>query len=364
MDIPDRPGYKKRARTLLKTPPPFSLIDEFKKQINDFITTMCDEKSDGIPHYLCQFDKTHNKTGDAYVLNSTFFKDKKILGEGAFGKVYDVGLWTIDTESDTVHDIIIKTIKLGNELDSIVESYINFVLINTIIINNPSISIGLVITFGLFYCGKKNDEFCMDADRKEITENKDIFIVQEKKNARTLRELRDKDKTFVFTKGMLKELFKILVILEENGIYHSDLNTRNILIDNETKKLYLIDFGLASFMFNGNRYRQREIAYFNDHLNPKGVCSAFNDFFSIYRFLLEFNQKLFAEISPIIQQIFDEFNPKPLESIVNMCYPYSHYLKKVEIAYERTSTINLKVYDKYTMHKIYDMLCSSVFQAQ
>jgi hypothetical protein len=89
-----------------------------------------------------------------------------------------------------------------------------------------------------------------------------------------------------------------------------------------------------------------------------------NDFFSIYRFLLEFNQKLFAEISPIIQQIFDEFNPKPLESIVNMCYPYSHYLKKVEIAYERTSTINLKVYDKYTMHKIYDMLCSSVFQAQ
>jgi serine/threonine protein kinase len=145
-----------------------------------------------------------------------------------------------------------------------------------IIMENPDI--GLVPTFGLFYCGRKGDMFCVYEDGNKINENNSIFILQEKKNAKPLSVVKK------FTKKMLIELFKILVKLEENGIYHCDISEDNILVD-KNDKIYLIDFGLASFMINGKRIYQ--------------IDRAVSDFSKICSLLAEYNIDLYYEIKKI-----------------------------------------------------------------
>jgi serine/threonine protein kinase len=355
---PSPQQIEKANRELKEENEKFELLKKpFQEKIDAFLKIMCEQKTDGIEHYLCEFDKTHNKNGEAYILNSTFFKDKKILGEGAYGKVYDAGLWTIDSDdSHDSHDsktynIVIKTIKLGSNyrIEPLIESYINLVLINGVIIKNPTI--GLVTTFGIFYCGKKGEEkFCMDDDKTEITKNKDIFIVQEKINGTTLR---NKKVDFVFTKDMLIELFEILIKLEENGIYHSDLNTTNIIMS-DTGKIYLIDFGLASFMFNDKRLFQRERTYFSKSKDDN-MCTAFNDFFAVCKLLSEYNRELFSKIYKILETIFNEFDPKPLVDMGKISYPFSYYLQNAENTKGVSSDKNFEIYNKYTMRVIYDM---------
>lgn len=355
---PSPQQIEKANRELKEENEKFELLKKpFQEKIDAFIKTMCEQKTDGIEHYLCEFDKTHNKNGEAYILNSTFFKDKKILGEGAYGKVYDAGLWTIDSHDShdsKTYNIVIKTIKLGSNyrIEPLIESYINLVLINGVIIKNPTI--GLVTTFGIFYCGKKGEKFCMNDDKTEITQNKDIFIVQEKINGTTLR---NKKVGFVFTKDMLIELFEILIKLEENGIYHSDLNTTNIIMS-DTGKIYLIDFGLASFMFNDKRRFQREKTYFSLS-KYDNMCTAFNDFFAVCKLLSEYNRELFSKIYKILEDIFNEFDPKPLVKMEEMLRPFSYYLQEAENKKGVSSDKNFEIYNKYTMNKIYK-LCLGV----
>ena len=317
--------------------------DQIKEEIKSFITFNCEKKTEGLSQYLCEFDKTHNTATNAYLLNSEFFKNAKILGEGSFGAVYDSGLWTIDSDSDTVQDIIVKTQKLNvdvNRPDPLFEAYINFVLINTIIMENPGI--GLVPTFGLFYCGRKGDMFCANEDGTKIDENNSIFIVQEKKNAKPLSVVRK------FTKEMLIQLFEILVKLEKNGIYHCDINDGNILVD-ETKndKIYLIDFGLASFMMNQKRIHQRTTYFYNDN-----DCTAFDDFFAICTLLANYNKELFKIIYPLLNIIIIKFRNPKIDEIKT---PFSFYLNQTEDdSYDKRH--NLQIYNTYDMIKIYDLV--------
>ena len=168
---------------------------------------------------------------------------------------------------------------------------------------NPGI--GLVPTFGLFYCGIKDDIFCVDKDGNKINENNSIFIVQEHKNAKPLSVVKQ------FTEEMLIQLFDILVKLEENGIYHCDIHIGNILVD-DTKnyKIYLIDFGLASFMINGKQVHQRPGWPVIDH------------FFSICDFLSRYNKplhKIIYSLSNTLQQIFNTLTIKIIYDNVKEC---------------------------------------------
>lgn len=323
--------------------------DMIKIKIQKFIKENCEKKTEGLSHYLCEFDKTHNitKNANAYLLNSEFFKDAKILGEGHFGAVYDSGLWTIDNDSDTVQDIIVKTQKLNvdvNRPEPLFEAYINFVLINTIIMENPGI--GLVPTFGLFYCGRKGDMFCVNKDGTKIDENTDIFIVQEKKDAKPLSVVEK------FTKEMMIQLFEILVKLEEKGIYHSDINDGNILVDNKTGKIYLIDFGLASFMMeDGVRKHQRirNAKYFYS----KNNCTAFDDFFAICAILSYLNYTLYIIIYPLLEEIIKKFYNPDIKNISEIRGPFNNYLETTEKVHEEDRKDNLGIYNKYTMAEIY-----------
>lgn len=279
---------------------------QIKEEIKSFITLNCEKKTEGLSQYLCEFGKTHNTTTDAYLLNSKFFKGVK-LGEGFFGDVYDSGLWTIDSDSDTVKDIIVKTQKLDvdDRHNPLFEAYINFVLINTIIMKNPGI--GLVPTFGLFYCGRKDGRFCVDEDDKKIDENNSIFIVQEKKNAKPLSVVKK------FTKEMLIQLFEILVKLEENNIYHRDINNGgNILVDTtQNDKIYLIDFGLASFMINGTQIYQNSNFFGNN---------ASEDFTDICNLLWQYNKDLSKIIFEFKKDVVKKKDIK-MSEIYQQCVP-------------------------------------------
>jgi serine/threonine protein kinase len=336
--------------------------DMIKIKIQEFIKENCDKKSEGLNHYLCEFDKTHNtsKNANAYLLNSEFFKDAKILGEGFFGAVYESGLWTIDSDSDTVQDIIVKTQKLDidvNRPEPLFEAYINFVLINTIIMENPAI--GLVPTFGLFYCGRKGDMFCANKDGTKIDENTDIFIVQEKKDAKSLIDVEK------FTEEMMIQLFEILVKLEEKGIYHSDIHPGNILVDNKTGKIYLIDFGLASFMIEVDGVRKHQRIRNAKYFYNKNDCTAFDDFFAICAILSDFNYELFKIIYPLLVDIIKKFNNPEIKNISKIEGPFNNYLETTEHLHEfnifknsqeSDRQNNLKIYNKYTMAEIYKLV--------
>ncbi len=47
---------------------------------------------------------------------------------------------------------------------------------------------------------------------------------------------------------ILKKLFRVVIKIHDKKIVHRDLRIPNILIKNET--IYIIDFGLASYMNN------------------------------------------------------------------------------------------------------------------
>ena len=335
---------------------PKNEMDIIREQIQSFITLNCVEKTEGLMHYLCEFEKMR-KIPNAYLLNSEFFKEAKILGEGNFGTVYDSGFWTIDIDSDTVQDIIVKTQKLGaaGRPDPLFEAYINFVLINAIILKTPDI--GLVPTFGLFYCGRKDKMICVNEDGTKIDENTDIFIVQQKKDASPL----SKDKKF--NENMMMQLFEILVKLEEFNIYHGDISVNNILVDS-SKKIYLIDFGLASFPFptNGDRpqkQKHQRLGYFRDY----EYCSAFDDFFEICAILSQYNPDLYSKISPLLISILGKFKPSLNLDAIQIEYPFSFYLREKEKQNgvdksKEYHSCNIDIYNEYTMKKIHSMVTS------
>jgi serine/threonine protein kinase len=210
-----------------------------------------------------------------------------------------------------------------------------------IIMKNPGI--GLVPTFGLFYCGRKGDMFCVDKDGKKIDENNSIFIVQEKKNAKPLSVVKK------FTKEMLIQLFEILVKLEENGIYHCDINNGNILVDETNNdKIYLIDFGLASFMINKKRIYQRT-TYFS------GVndSTAFDDFFAICSLLSSYNRQLYQIIYSLLETIIKKFRNPKIKEIHEIETTFSFYLEGTEEDWN-DKIHNLKIYNEYKMKIIYE----------
>jgi len=68
------------------------------------------------------------------------------------------------------------------------------------------------------------------------------LITAEIKNAKTLSELIAADQ---IDKNVWEAIGKCLSLFEEKRIYHPDLNTNNILID-ESLEVFLIDFDAAS----------------------------------------------------------------------------------------------------------------------
>jgi hypothetical protein len=111
-------------------------------------------------------------------------------------------------------------------------------------------------------------------------------------------------------------------------------------------------------MFNDKRRFQREKTYFSLS-KYDNMCTAFNDFFAVCKLLSEYNRELFSKIYKILEDIFNEFDPKPLVKMEEMLLPFSYYLQDAENKKGVSSDKNFEIYNKYTMNEIYK-LCLGV----
>ena len=145
--------------------------------------------------------------------------DTKVLGNGAFGKVF-----LTNNKHDTNHQVAIKVMnksKLKDHLDAIFEEV-------TILtkLDHPNI---------VKYYETYNDE-------------KYIYLVMEYIGGGELFDKIASQKNQVFTEDMAKEYMKKLLgschHMHSQGVVHRDIKPENIMVS-ENGELKLIDFGLS-----------------------------------------------------------------------------------------------------------------------
>jgi len=152
------------------------------------------------------------------------------------------------------------------------EVYINYVLLNTLLIENPGLN--LVFTYGIFVC--KNLTMTDDKVNKKILcdQNTNILFYQEFAQGKTLHELlKNAQIDLPFLKEILQKVFETMIYLE-NSIYkiaHNDLHTDNIMVNTEDRSVKIIDWGLSSFLAETGTYYQPFFydGYYNGDYNKK-----------------------------------------------------------------------------------------------
>jgi len=148
----------------------------------------------------------------------------KMIGKGVYGRVYAAGMYAG----------IPVIIKSQNKIN-MDEVYVNYILINKILLKYPALEQHLVPTYGFFTCETKKS-VC-----KRLRINK-MNMVQKRIFGKTLAEVVN-DLSLTKFRQIIVEIFKVLVILEKYGIYHKDLHMKNIMM--EDGRPYIIDFGMA-----------------------------------------------------------------------------------------------------------------------
>lgn len=183
------------------------------------------------------FEKTENsfvKITDDYKINVSFdtidifnTTDKILLGSGAFGNVYKGKMEVILSDGKIITSpIAIKTIKKNILNQSLIQSFCSE-LMTIEKLNHENI---------MKYHGYSED-------------TNFIYIFVEYINGRELyyeikqNKLSNDDKLFV-----MKKLLEGLKYLHDNGVYHRDIKTENIMIERDDKSILsvkFIDFGFS-----------------------------------------------------------------------------------------------------------------------
>jgi hypothetical protein len=241
--------YNDNEKLLLK------MIVQFYK--NNIQTKKCLEEKpfkNKLRNLLCLFVNEYSPEGSPDHQKLVLLD--KILGKGSYGAVY---------ESNTFKDIPIVTKTFFNfSSNNLYEIYVSFVLINKILLLHPILCENLIPTYGLFLCGheyKKNNSL------KSIcnNENKYIHLVQKRIFGKTLDYYLDNNLlTLLEFQKILKKIFYVLTILNENYfLSHNDLHGNNILIDDFLNP-YIIDFGFADFKVGSSYYYGSDIKKYSN----------------------------------------------------------------------------------------------------
>lgn len=194
--------------------------------------------------------------------------DKKI-GSGSYGNIYDSG----DFE---MMPIVTKSSTKFRE-DTIKEIFVNVVIINSLLLTTHSNH--LIPTFGIFICSHRYSRKKLVSICETKNEFPNIHLVQLKITGKTLYKVLKKNISLSWFKKMLSQILSILIDLEKSkyNLYHRDLHTGNIMIDDATMSPYVIDFGLASFEIKVND-KQIEYCYTDEILyNGRRIKSAAYD---------------------------------------------------------------------------------------
>jgi len=199
------------------------------------------------------------------IINGSLVNDKPVMGDPSInGRIYG---------DDFDGNPIITKAPISFNEDYIIEIYVNFVLINTILSHNK-LSDYLVPSYGLFICpsnilpedikvaNKMPLQICVENPKKDLKFTElypFIYLVQKKVDGVTLKKKLKDGLTLKKLKKYLGEVFMVMSCLENSPflLAHNDLHTSNIMIDNKTDSITIIDWGMASFKEpeSGNYYQ-------------------------------------------------------------------------------------------------------------
>ena len=170
----------------------------------------------------------------------TEFKFKKQIGEGTFGKIYEV-IWDKNNESYAMKKMMLKTkaeIKRNKEQTDIVYNYIKKTENN-----------GVVKIYGSQY--NEVDENLYKKDKKDY--EYEFYVLMELAEIDWEKEInKRKISKNYYTEGeiykIMRQLIKSFSSLQKNYITHRDIKPQNILIVNNEYKIG--DFGEAKITDN------------------------------------------------------------------------------------------------------------------
>ena len=196
---------------------------------------------------LCEFSLAYvpSPLQDEMVKHGKLVNGNEQLGEGSNGRIFVSG----DFQGNP---IVTKTKKKITE-HSIYEIYINFVILNSMIINKL-FEPNFIPTYGLFLCPTNEDgtEICLPIHKQEH-----LFLVQQKMEGETFAKHLQKGMTLARFKSIIHELFGVLIALEKSPhqLYHTDLHCSNVMLCNDEQGIehpILLDFELSSFAVKDN----------------------------------------------------------------------------------------------------------------
>jgi hypothetical protein len=214
---------------------------------------------------------------------SIFVNNKKRIAKGSYGEIYDSGVFegvNVITKTPMVFDT--KTIT---------EMFVNFVIINTMLLQYKILEKYLIPSYGLFICehtysnNHQLTSICKNGNGSDGYPN--LHLVQKRVNAKTLGyHLSKNNISFNGFKSILKKIFGTLILFEESPyrLYHNDLHTQNILLDMNNP--VIIDFGFSSFEIKEKNKVIRYCNYFESDYSSSIYSGAYD-----FMFLLDTSRK-------------------------------------------------------------------------
>lgn len=146
--------------------------------------------------------------------------------------------------------------------------------------------------------------------------DKDMSIIMEKKAGTSLDKIIEQyDLSYDEKKNIAIQLIKILMYIHSKNILYLDLKPDNILLDQETMKISLIDFNLSMIHGEKNTSRRGSIGYMSPEMLYKDSYSFPTDVYSLGIFLFV----LFTSLPPTTFYNYDYYMPIKIKKIVKLC---------------------------------------------
>ena len=267
------------------------------------------------------------------------------LSRGAFGRIY-----TWSSLEQTPAPVILKT-PLQFSTVTLREMYVNYVLINTILLHHR-LSHQLVASYGFFVTPSVVSE---DGEQvrfhvKPNAESK-FHMIQQRIEGVTLRRYCQKPGfTVEKCKDLLHKVWKVLIALESSPyrLYHNDLHLDNIMVRDDGS-VVVLDWGLASFDALGTHYKSSTMIY-----TTTPLYSGANDAYLFLRSLLkeimdQEDESVFMYIASLQTKLFSNFfYEKEVDTILQpRLEKYRARQEKIRAKYQEQTRLQQMYGDSY-----------------
>ena len=253
---------------------------------------------------------------------------KKVLATGSNSRIYNSGLFE-------GNPIVTKTKKKWTE-HTIYEVFINFVIINTILLEGQ-LTRHLIPSYGLFVCGSNKDGTEICVNNGQILPGEHIFLVQLYIEGDTLSKRLDKSMSLSEFKSIIKVVFDVMLFFEKSiyQLYHMDIHGGNIILSGNN--IYIIDFELASWTLfdkNGSPHRYRLNSVEHKYCEKDIILTGAYDV-------------LFLMISSAVHEKNKEIQEYCMSKIQSI---YSHLWKDENTPYQPTLSLFSKNSNRWMYH--------------